>query len=234
MRMRMIVTMRMMKEKSGKVGKFIDLTGKRFGRLIIIRVDGKDKHNNIQWLCICDCGNKITARAGSLKNCHTQSCGCWRKEESIKRFTQHGHARKNKVTRIFQIWQDMIQRCNNPNNKQWKDYGGRGITVCKRWRKFENFLKDMGEAPKGLQIDRINNDKGYYKSNCRWATKKEQMRNKRNNRLITCFGKTQCIAAWAEEVDIKPSTLFTRLRRKWTIEKALTTPVRTRKGKING
>lgn len=126
----------------------------------------------------------------------------------------------------------MIQRCTNPNDKRYKNYGGRGITVCKRWRNsFEKFLEDMGEPPtKEHSIDRINNNGNYCKSNCRWVTRKEQNRNKRNNRLITYKGKTQCLIEWAEEYNINYDTLWCRIYKYgWPIEKALTTPVKKRR-----
>lgn len=120
----------------------------------------------------------------------------------------------------------MIQRCTNHNNKSYHNYGGREITVCKEWRKFENFLEDMGEPPKGYQIDRINNNEGYYQANCRWATRKQQQRNTRNNHLISYKGKIQCLSAWAEKIGIPYGTLKSRFYCNWSIEKALTTPVK--------
>jgi len=125
----------------------------------------------------------------------------------------------------------MRNRCTNFNYSGYKDYGGRGITVCERWMKFENFLEDMGEPPtKGHTLDRKNNDRGYCKSNCRWATKKQQMRNKRNNRLLTYKGKTQCMTDWASQYGMNKNTLRSRIvEMNWSIEKALTSPVRKRK-----
>lgn len=127
----------------------------------------------------------------------------------------------------------MIQRCGNLNHKQWKNYGGRGITVCERWLKFPNFLEDIGRNWKlGLTLERKDNNKGYYKENCRWATIKQQARNRRNNRLISYNGKTQCLAAWSEEYNILSSTLWARLYKYgWLMEKAITTPIRKHKRK---
>lgn len=116
----------------------------------------------------------------------------------------------------------MIQRCTNHKNKYYPNYGGRGITVCQEWRdSFENFLKDMGECPSKHQIDRIDNNGGYRKENCRWVTPKTNSRNRRDNRLETHNGKTQCLAAWAEEIGINIKTLGSRLRNGWSIENAL-------------
>jgi len=116
------------------------------------------------------------------------SNGCFR--------ARHGHAAK--PTSIYMIWHEMIERCRNPNNKAYPNYGGRGITVCKRWLKFENFLTDMGEHPVGLSIDRINNNGNYEPSNCRWATRSEQMINSRNAKLVTWNGVTKTIKGWAQ------------------------------------
>jgi len=123
----------------------------------------------------------------------------------------------------------MVERCTNTNNKDYKYYGSRGITVCKRWMKFENFLADMGESSMGYQIDRIKNNHGYYKENCRWVTSKNNNRNRRDNRLETLNGKTQCIAAWAEEIGINKNTILWRLNHGWSVEKTLMTPTRKNK-----
>lgn len=123
----------------------------------------------------------------------------------------------------------MKERCNSPNNKYYKHYGGRGIKVCKRWLKFENFLEDMGECLEGLSLDRIDNNSNYCKSNCRWATRKEQARNRRNNRIIEYDNKKQCASALTEEYNIDPNIFIGRLRLGWSIKKALTKPVRKHK-----
>lgn len=216
------------------MGKLIDLTGHRFGRLIVIKQTSKTKRGQSRWLCQCNCDleKKIIVLGYNLKNGHTQSCGCLQKEKLTERSTKHGYSGNNKT---YRSWDGMIQRCTNPNNKKYPIYGGRGITICKRWRNsFEDFLKDMGEHPSpGYSLERINNDKGYYKKNCRWATPKEQARNRRNNHLVTCFGKLQCIAAWSEETGISKNTILWRLNNGWSPEKALTTPVKNTRRKIN-
>jgi len=208
--------------------KLIDLTGEQFGRLVVLRYAGKNNNGRTQWLCKCNCENEKIIVGYHLKSGDTKSCGCLRVEKTIKRLTKHGHSTRAKTSKTYRSWYSIIQRCTNPNNKDYHSYGGRGITICKRWMKFENFLKDMGEMPKGHQIDRVNNDKGYCRSNCRLVTSKINNRNKRNNHLITYKGKTQCMSAWAEELNINKATLWYRVYYGWSIEKTLTTPVRKR------
>ena len=132
-----------------------------------------------------------------------------------------GYARRGKETSTYYTWRNMKNRCNNSNNKRYHDYGGRGIKACKRWLKFENFLADMGERPPGKTLDRIDNNKGYYKENCKWSTRKEQQRNMRNNRWITINNKTQCLMDWCKELNLKYNTIFTRLLRGWPVMEAL-------------
>ena len=202
-----------------------NLVGQRFGRWTVIGFAHKDKHRNTYWLCRCECGKEKIVNGGNLKRDTTKSCGCLNIEKTSERFTTHGHC----GSKTYQSWQHMIKRCANPNDISYHNYGGRGIKVCNRWLKFENFLEDMGEVPEGYQIDRINNSGNYCKSNCRWATPKENSRNTRINRLITFDGKTQCLVEWAEESGINPSTFRDRIWRGWSIERALTEPVRKQK-----
>lgn len=145
--------------------------------------------------------------------------------ELLNKNTKHGHSTSIKISQTYKSWDAMRQRCNNKNNPKYNIYGGRGITVCEQWKQFINFLNDMGEAPKGYQIDRINNDKGYYKRNCRWRTPKQQARNRSNNRLITHDGKTQCLSEWAEETGINRETISSRIKRGLSIKESLTTMV---------
>jgi len=200
--------------------KFIDLTGQKIGRLIVIKHTGKDKWNHSLWSCRCVCGKIKVATTSDLNNHRIQSCGCLK--------TIHGLSKHP----CYPVWKEMVYRCTNPNHRDWKDWGGRGITVCRRWRKFENFLKDMGECPAGCQLDRENNNEGYSPENCRWTTAKINSRNRRDNHLIEYNGKTQCLAAWSEETGIHAHTIGDRIDRGWSIEKALTTPVKRRKNKL--
>lgn len=129
-------------------------------------------------------------------------------------------------TRIWRIHHYMMSRCNTPSDQAYKNYGGRGIRVCERWRDVTLFFEDMGEPPDGCSIDRINNDGNYEPGNCRWATKKEQLNNRRNNRIVEAFGKSQTLHQWAEEYGIKPRTLDNRLfRANMDPEEALNAPL---------
>lgn len=124
------------------------------------------------------------------------------------------------------IWKDMIRRCTDERRKRYCSYGGRGIRICERWMKFENFLEDMGERPKGLTLDRIDNNGDYCKENCRWATYKEQANNTRNNRIICFKGEKKNISQWGEHIGIRPCTLHARLKAGWSVKKCLTTKLR--------
>lgn len=200
--------------------KFINLVGQKFGKLTVLkRTENAKNRAASRWLCKCDCGKEKIIRSDSLRNGNTQSCGCFKSKGNNYK---HGHAKRKNVSRIYKIWKNIIMRCYNPKSQHYRIYGDRGIIVCERWLKFENFLEDMGEPPTDkYTIDRINNDRGYYKENCRWSTSKEQQRNKRNNHLLKYNNKIQCIAAWAEEYNIIDSTLRSRLKNGWSIEKAI-------------
>lgn len=205
-------------EVKPKGHKFQDLEGQKFSRLVVIGFAGQTKLGSMsQWFCRCDCGNITKIFAGALKNGVTGSCGCLHKE--IK--TTHGHKSGGNCSKIYGIWASMIERCQNPKHKQFKDYGGRGITVCERWHSFENFLADMGERPEGKTLDRKENDKGYYKENCRWATIFEQANNKRNSILIPFKGEQKTISQLSQEIGLSKFTIYTRLHRGWPIERAL-------------
>ena len=206
--------------------KLINLIGKRFGRLTVIKRAEKDKWGSYKWLCLCDCGEKTMVIGSSLKKNRTKSCGCLLKEKTQQRFTKHNHTKNGKNSRTYNSWVNMTRRCVDPNKEGYEYYGARGIKVCERWSKFQNFLDDMRECPPEYSIDRINNDKGYYKENCRWATRKEQARNKNNNHIETYNGKSQCIAAWAEETGICEETIIARLNRGLPLKNVLTTPIK--------
>jgi hypothetical protein len=160
-----------------------DLLGKQFNRLTVINRSepSRNKCGYALWVCECICGKLTIVTSSRLRKGTTKSCGCLVKDQSpingkLSR-TTHGYSRHPSGT--YGVWAHMKDRCLNPNCEKFKDYGGRGITICKRWLKFQNFLKDMGEKPKGLSIDRINNDGNYNKRNCRWATPKQQQNNTR-------------------------------------------------------
>lgn len=154
---------------------FNDLMGQRFNRLTAIGMIGRSKNGYIIWECFCDCGNMTNVTSDKLRNKHTQSCGCLRRDRAREKNTTHGKY----YHRIYSIWRGILSRCNNPNHDAFSNYGGRGIQVCERWLKFENFFADMGDPPEGLTIDRINVNGNYEPNNCRWATWSKQNLNKR-------------------------------------------------------
>lgn len=204
-----------------------NLIGQKFGRLIVIKRTDNDKWGHHYWLCQCNCGIKKIIAGGSLNGGLTKSCGCLRTEKTVERSTKHSQSIRTQVTVTYTAWVNMIQRCTNSNRKDYHNYGERGIKICKEWSRFENFLKDMGERPTTRHsIDRIKNDKGYYKENCRWATIKQQNRNKRNNRTIRYKGKTQLMVELAEKFSIDLHVFINRIKLGWSPEKALTEPVK--------
>jgi hypothetical protein len=207
----------------GHNSRFIDMTGNKYGRLLVIKHVGSTLNGKtLLWEMQCDCGKVIVQQGGQVRNGKIVSCGCFQREASASRLTKHGKSR----TREYTIWNQMIARCYNQKNSRYYTHGGRGITVCDRWRNsVEAFIEDMGLIPgPKYSIDRINNDGNYEPENCRWATVEEQMNNKRTNRKMTYKGKTQTIAQWSREVGIRYATLLQRTRNGWTAEKALTTP----------
>ena len=203
------------------IHNFKDIEGQKFGRLTVIGFMGKNKGRNAVWYCECECGNKVAVTSGNLKTGHTVSCGCCSVQKLRERATTHGHTVGGK-SRTYITWRNMLSRCYNLNKDTYQHYGGRGITVCERWHKFENFLADMGERPLRMSIERIDNDGNYCPENCRYATQKEQCNNQRSNRFLTFNGKTQTISQWSEETGIKAGTLERRLNRYgWSIERVL-------------
>ena len=167
-------------------GKPIDLTSKRFGRLLVKEQIGKDKHGRVLWLCQCDCGNTHIAAGTNLRTGKTKSCGCFNRDQKAElariNFTKHGESAGS----IYNSWAAMIQRCTNKNTKSSKNYGGRGIKVCEEWKESAEFIRWSKENgyTKGMTLDRIDVDGDYTPHNCRWATRKTQARNQRPKRSI--------------------------------------------------
>jgi hypothetical protein len=206
----------------------IDLTGREFERL---KVDSRaaNRGARLYWNCTCKCGNRVVVAGSALKDRSTKSCGCFRQDRMGALNYKHGQHK----TRTYKIWSTMIERCSNSNNAGYARYGGRGITVCDRWRhSFGNFLADMGECPKGLTIERKDNNGNYEPDNCKWATAEEQANNRSNNRVVTYRGTTRTISEWAREVHLDRTCLSSRLDDGWPIEKALTTPSRRSANKM--
>lgn len=147
--------------------------------------------------------------------------------------SKHGHTTHKGSSPTYKSWHMMMQRCTNPNNQQYKDYGGRGIYVCQEWFEFAGFLASMGVRPEGTSIERIDNNSDYTPENCKWATRKEQQNNQRGNVWIEFNGETRTQSDWAERIGLKPHSLYQRLQHGWTVENALTTPPLQRGNRAN-
>ncbi len=215
--------------KSGQQTK--QIAGKKFGRLRVLSFAGLNKHRSSMWNCECDCGATGVYKGRNLTIGKTKSCGCWHEEVLRNPAKKHGHTSREKgVSSEWNAWKAMKQRCQNPNNRNWKRYGGRGITVCERWQDFVNFFQDMGKKPSPkLTIERVNNDGGYSKDNCIWASRSVQNRNTNRNKFVTFNGKSQTIKDWANEYGLVFNTLYFRILRGWPMEKALSQPKPTKR-----
>jgi hypothetical protein len=205
---------------------FKNITGQRFGRLVAVEPTGLNAHGKTIWLCKCDCGEFARVLGSNLRHGGTRSCGCLIREGISTRNMTHGMT----GTKIHRIWRGILTRCTNPNSVHYSDYGGRGITVCDEWRQdFQAFYAYVSGLPdyaaKGYQIDRIDNDGIYEPGNVRWASMKQQARNRRSNVMVTFNGKTQSLTDWAEEIGIPFDTLRGRFRRGWSVKRTLTAPV---------
>lgn len=194
--------------------------GDRYGRLIVLRSAPPRRGKNKYWFCVCDCGTQKEFRDSHLRSGDTTSCGCLVREISKVKSMSHGMS----YTPIYAVWNSMLRRCFCPTNKSYRHYGGRGITVCERWHRFENFFADMGEPSKGLSLDRIDNDGPYSPDNCRWANREEQQCNRRGNRRISAFGKSLTLSQAARTFSLSSNTIRMRLQVGWKAEDAVSKP----------
>lgn len=205
-----------------KNGRFVDLTGRKFDRLTVVRVHGFA--SGTIWECVCECGSTRMVKAGHLRSGNTQSCGCLARERTRAAHVTHGMRKTPEYT----SWVHMRARCNEPKNAAYHNYGGRGIKVCERWlgsEGFANFVADLGRRPTDAHtVERIDNSLGYSPDNCRWATRSEQARNTRRNVLVALDGETLVLSDWCARRGLNLQTVSARLRNGWTMERALNTP----------
>lgn len=213
-------------EKHNQTGSYPrdDYCGKKFGRLLVIKWSGRDKWNVNMWMCSCDCGNEKVISQGKLKSGNTKSCGCLQLESR----TKHGFSTRKKTHPLYHVLDAMKQRCYNQNCKAYKNYGGRGIEICKEWlnsyQKFIDWGLKSGWKEK-LMIERIDVNGNYEPQNCCFISHKNQQRNRRDTNFLTYNGQTKSIPEWAEIYNLKYSTLVARLNYGWGIDEALTKPV---------
>ena len=215
--------------------KFIDLTGKKFNRLTVVK-KAENVNGLTAWLCLCECGNEVVLAGKYLKSNNTKSCGCLKLEGLTNRSLRHGATTGRTMTPEYRVWAQMKKRCLNPKCRGYENYGGRGIEVCSRWNSFENFLDDMGKKPApNYSIERIDVNGNYEPGNCEWIPFENQCNNKRTSHLVTAFGETKSMMAWAK--DERCSVSYTTLRGRlneygWTPERAITAPgIRERDGR---
>jgi hypothetical protein len=198
----------------------VHLAGQRYGLLTVLYETSR-KGRNRRYICECDCGRVTVAHMMSLRGGSTRSCGCLR----VSTPRTHGHKSGVWQSPVHRVWSGMLRRCRCVTDDAYQNYGGRGIRVCERWLKFENFFADMGYPPTGRSLERIDNDGNYEPSNCRWATRTEQARNTRRNRFITFEGQTKTLAEWSELTNLSGEVIAHRLKIGWGVERALTTPL---------
>lgn len=217
------------------MGTFIDLTGQRFGRYVVLSRDNDSVspsgRHRVMWKCLCDCGNIKIVHGSSLASGSVVSCGCYKAELKRALLMTHGGTVGGKPTRLYKVWDGMKARCYNPNKAYYSIYGGRGITMCDEWHySFEKF-RDWALAngyEDGLTIDRIDNDGNYCQENCRWATVSQQNNNKSTSHYLTYNGETKTIMQWAEATGFSFHAIYSRIAKGMTVEDALLTPLKTK------
>ena len=203
----------------------LDITAQRFGRLLV-ECQAPSRDGRAYWYCLCDCGKTVVVIGKNLRNGNTRSCGCLKRELDLTRHITHGETIHG-IPREYRAWSAAKSRCYDPALKCHPDYGGRGIKMSDDWRDdYAAFLRDMGRCPIGHSLDRIDTNGDYAPSNCRWATKSQQMNNMRSNHHLTHEGKRQTIAEWAREKGWNIDTLKIRILRGWSDHRALTQPLR--------
>lgn len=204
-----------------KKRKYKDMSGMRYGRMIVINLSHVSKAGDAYWICECDCGTTKTVKGQSLRSGSIVSCGCYHRD--ILSIPEHGHAVNGKCSPTYTTWTSMISRCKNKRNPAYQNYGGRGIAVCERWlESFENFLEDMGVRPDGMSLDRRDNNGNYDRENCKWSTKKEQQNNRRDTVILTHNGESLPLEYWVARIGIKSGTLRSRIRNGLATSEALT------------
>lgn len=189
------------------------MVGQRSGRWTVVEFAGYTKRGSARWLCACSCGVRRVQDGSMIRRGRTLSCGCLSLEQFRRRLISHGNAHRGKRTASYRSWARMIQRCHNPNNTNWKYYGGRGIAVCDRWRTYENFVADMGEPPIGHSIERLEVNGNYEPSNCIWADHRTQMRNTRKTVTIVLNGERMTFSEAAKNLRVQKTTMYDRMRR---------------------
>lgn len=205
------------------MGTFIDLTGATFGKLLVLG-QAENRNGRVHWSCQCECGNLALASTKKLRDGRKRSCGCLWLPAVISAKTKHGHSSERRISTELRIWMNMRSRCNAKTNPAYKNYGGRGISVCSRWDEFENFYADMGDRPSSRHsLDRYPDKNGNYEpSNCRWATIAQQARNRRNNIMVSLNGTEMCLADASALSGVPYPRLRYRVRANWSADRLFT------------
>lgn len=200
-----------------------DLSGRRFGRLVAVK-RVRTQSGIYKWACRCDCGSNVEVRIDGLTSGRAKSCGCFKRDRVSQTHETHGLSKHP----LYKCWVSMWERCTDPENQSYGNYGGRGIKVCDRWADIRNFIADMGPKPKGGSIDRINNNAGYSPDNCRWADRQTQSRNRRTSRIIDVGGREMCVSEAGEKYGVGLSNLCRRLNSGMSVLDAVTKPQQKR------